>query len=45
MEENKRNLLAYEEMGIAEKEAIGRNVYALFPAAVGRMRKGEKREE
>ena len=44
MEENKRNLLAYEEMGAEDREAIGRNVYALFPAAVERMRKGEKRE-
>jgi predicted TIM-barrel fold metal-dependent hydrolase len=44
MEENKRKMLAYEGWGGREREAIGKNVYALFPAAVERLRKGEKRE-
>lgn len=40
MEENKRNILAYEGMTDEEKSSIGRNLYALFPQAVKRMQQG-----
>ena len=38
MEENKRNILAYEGMTEDERSQIGRNLYHLFPAAVKRLR-------
>ena len=40
MEENRKNILAYEALSAEEKGEIGRNVHALFPDAVKRMKRG-----